>query len=109
MVHETGAQVARSLPSWFAFTCPCDLTMETPDPAQRLCPECYEKMLEERAHRIDPTYDPAQRHTWEECRAALARVYHFPMIDTGADDPRECDPKVRALFHSLARDLRARK
>ncbi len=53
----------------------CRKPLCTPDETQRLCPDCFEAMLEGLAVKIDPTYDPKVMHEAGECWAILNRLY----------------------------------
>ena len=50
-------------------------------PQDRLCPVCYEEMLENLAHAIDHAYDPRQRNEWADCWKVLKRLYCWPLTN----------------------------
>lgn len=66
----------------------CQKPLSTPDPTQRLCPDCHEEALETLAHQIDPGYDPAALNGGDRLWEVLGRLYG-PCFGFSEDiDPR---------------------
>jgi len=70
----------------------CPASLPPDDPGCRLCPACSEQQYETLARALDPGYDPAQLHEWEECEGVLRRLYGRP---NDPWTPADCRCKCR--------------
>ncbi len=66
----------------------CKKKLNSTDETQRLCPDCYEAMLEGLAVRLDTSYDRTKMNEGPDCWRILRRLYtRWNWLTPGYLDP----------------------